>query len=981
MARTKRPLPIDGKFRVSLTFAATALATAAVLAPTSPRAGRAASEQARPQVVAAYAKLPLHFEANQGQTNEQVRFLARGSGYGLFLTPTESVLVLRKTEGSPAVLRMKLLGANPRPVVAGREKLPGRSNYFIGNDSKKWRTNVPHYARVEYQEVYPGVDLAYYGNQGQFEYDFVVKPGADPRRIRIAIEGADAVRVDGDGNLVLSLQDGEIVERAPVVYQIVGGATKTIDGRFVLSGAREVAFEVGAYDRDRPLVLDPLLVYSTYLGGSDEEQGQGIAVDSVGNAYVAGFTFSTNFPTANPLQAANGGGYDAFVSKVNASGSALVYSTYFGGSGFDQGQGIAVDASGNAYVTGITQSTNFPTANPLQATIGGFQDAFVARLNTAGSALVYSTYLGGSDFDSGYSVAVDASGNAYVTGITQSTDFPTASPLQAVIGGGNNDAFVAELNAAGSALVYSTYLGGSGDELAQDIAVDASANAYLTGFTFSTNFPTANPVQPANGGSSDAFVARVDADGSALAYSTYLGGSGSDQGTGIAVDTSGNAYVTGFTASTNFPTANPLQAANNGGLSDGFVAKVNAAGSSLVYSTYLGGSGPDFSGEDRGHGIAVDASGNAYVTGVTGSANFPTANPLQATKGGSNDAFVAKVNATGSLLVYSTYLGGLGGEFGYGIAVDQSGAAAYIAGFTTSTDFPTANPVQAANGGGYDAFVAKIGPGTPPPNDFNADGKVDMLWRDQGNSGHIALWFMDGARMTHGRLTNPSPFPLLNWQIVGTGDFDSDGMTDILWRDQGSTGHIAVWFMDGTRMKSGTLIDPSPFPFLNWRIVGTGDFNADGKPDILWRDQGNTGSIAVWFMDGTTMTSATLTNPGSFPLLNWEIVGTGDFNGDGKTDILWRDTQSAGHIAVWFMDGTTMTSAVLTDPPAFPLLNWEIQAVGDYDGDGKPDLLWRDQKNSGKIAIWFMDGITRKSATLTNPDGFPILSWRIVGPK
>jgi hypothetical protein len=354
---------------------------------------------AKQRVIASYGKLPLHFEANQGQTDERVKFLARGSGYGLFLTSTESVLVLHKAEagrqangvargaatpkgsGPPGVLRMKLLGADPRPAIGGREELPGKSHYFIGNDPKQWRTNVPQYARVEYKDVYPGVSLAYYGNQGQLEYDFVVSPGADPRRIRLGIEGAEKIHVDAEGNLVLSLPGGKVVQKAPVVYQEFGGARKAVEGWFVLRGRGEVGFEVGAYEANGRLVLDPVLVYSTYLGGLGGDAGSGIAVDAPGNAYVTGNTNSTNFPTVNPLQAAHAGGiYDAFVAKVNAAGSALLYSTYFGGTGADEGLGVAVDVSGSAYVTGYTQSTNFPTANALQAASGGSSDAFIAKI-------------------------------------------------------------------------------------------------------------------------------------------------------------------------------------------------------------------------------------------------------------------------------------------------------------------------------------------------------------------------------------------------------------------------------------------------------------------------------------------------------------------------------------------------------------------------------------------------------------------------
>ena len=391
-----------------------------------------------------------------------------------------------------------------------------------------------------------------------------------------------------------------------------------------------------------------MLEYSTYLGGSGVDQGYGIAVDSAGNAYVTGSTESTNFPTANAFQNTFGGGGDAFVTKLNAAGSALVYSTYLGGSDGDFGAGIAVDSAGNAYVTGVTDSTDFPTANALQNTnSGGIADVFVTKLNAAGSALAYSTYLGGSDFDSEPNIAVDSAGNVYVTGHTESTNFPTANAFQSTSGGGGGDAFVTKLNAAGSALVYSTYLGGSEAEFGGGIAADSAGNAYVTGTTDSDNFPTANALQPTSGGGTgladgDAFVTKLNAAGSALVYSTYLGGSDFDYGGGIAVDSAGNAYVTGVTDSDNFPTANAFQSCTYGSNQDVFVTKLNAAGSALVYSTYLGGSLFEDSGD-----IAVDSAGNAYVTGSTYSTNFPTANALQSTSGGDRDVFVAEAQHGG----------------------------------------------------------------------------------------------------------------------------------------------------------------------------------------------------------------------------------------------------------------------------------------------------------------------------------------------
>jgi hypothetical protein len=553
---------------------------------------------ARARLSEAYGKLPLNFEANRGQSDPRVRFLARSPGYTLFLTPAEAVLVLtrpgsqgpgeresRLTEDGVrvggAVLRLAFVGANPTPRVAGLEDLPGKANYFLGKDPARWRTQVPTYAKVEYRDLYPGVDLVYYGHRGQLEYDLVLQPGADPARIVLAIQGADRLDVDGQGDLVLHTAGGAVRQRKPVIYQDVDGVRRQIAGGYVLKAAHQVAFQVGVYDASRPLVIDPVLVYSTYLGGSQtHEHGLGIAVDSSGNAYVTGSVSfghtSANFPTtAGAFQPAFGGSTDAFVTKLDPTGSRLVYSTYLGGSGSDVGASIAADAAGNAFVTGRTSSTNFPTTvGALQPSFGGgWADAFVVKLDPTGSALVYSTYLGGGGGpdpvggelpgDWGAGIAVDASSNAYVVGSTSSANFPTANAVQPA-SGGFHDAFVVKLDPTGSALAYSTYLGGSSRDVGVGIAVDPAGNAYVIGSTLSADFPTANAVQPASGGFDDAFVAKLDPTGSALAYSTYLGGSEGEAGKAIAVDPSGNAYVTGWTQSTDFPTAHPLRPVNGG---------------------------------------------------------------------------------------------------------------------------------------------------------------------------------------------------------------------------------------------------------------------------------------------------------------------------------------------------------------------------------------------------------------------------------
>jgi len=703
------------------------------------------ARQAR--LAGSYGKIPLSFEANQGQTDARVKFLARGPGYTMFLTgdgvalelqdsgpriqdsgsrakPFEALGALQRTtdEGRRTtdhgrrttnhVLRLKLLNANQHATVAGASELPGKSNYFIGNDPKKWRTNVPTYARVKYEGVYPGVDLVFYGNQRQLEHDFVVAPGADPGRISLRLEGSKKPSVDAEGNLAIGVEGGEVRFERPLIYQEGNGTRREIPGGYVLKGAREVAFKVEAYDPTKPLVIDPVLAYSTYLGGSTSlrDNGNAIAVDSSGNAYVTGVTSSSNFPTtAGAFQISLAGTGNAFVTKLNPGGSALVYSTYLGGTSVDEGYGIAVDSSGNAYVTGQTNSSNFPTtAGAFQTTLvalSGSYNAFVTKLNPSGSALVYSTYLGGSSYDKGLGIAVDSSGNAYMTGSTVSTNFPTtAGAFETSLAQGEN-AFVTKLNPSGSALVYSTYLGGSREDWGTGIAVDSSGHAYVTGLAHSSNFPTtAGAFQASLAGGFNAFITKLNPGGSALVYSTYLGGSGDDIGDGIAVDSSGNAYVAGYATSTNFPTTAGAFQTTLAGSSNAFVSKLNPGGSALVYSTYLGGTGGE-----SGDGIALDSSGNAYVTGWTESTNFPTtAGAFQTTLAGSSNAFVTTLNPGGSALVYSTYLGGSSNDVPSGIAVDALGNAC-VTGRTNSSNFPTtAGAFQTSLAGTLNAFVAKF---------------------------------------------------------------------------------------------------------------------------------------------------------------------------------------------------------------------------------------------------------------------------------
>ncbi len=731
--------------------------------PSLNQAGAAGlSVPGKPQPLISYGKLSSTFESNQGQTDPRVKFISRGNGYTLFLAAEEAVLTLRRPsgtsnrptaptlapEGEGAVaLHMKLCDANSQASIRGIEEMPGKANYFIGNDPKQWRTNVPTYAKVEYQNVYPGIDLVYHGDHRQLEYDFVVSPGAEPERIGLEFKGVEKVEVEPGGDLILHLEAGVIRQPRPVVYQEVQGVRREVGGNYVLKGMGRIGFRLEAYDRAQPLVIDPTLVYSTYLGGSSSgRSGNGIAVDSAGNAYVTGFTQSTDFPTTfGALQTSYRGSGDAFVSKLNAAGSALVYSTYLGGSGTDYGFGIAVDKVGNAYVIGQTESTDFPvTSGAFQTKLGGSVDAFVSKLNAAGSALEYSTYLDGSDYAFGAGIAVDTAGNAYVTGATHSTDFPvTPGAIQATYGGGLWDVFVSKLNADGSALVYSTYLGGDGGSQAAfgdvgwAIAVDATGNAYVTG-DGPPNFPTtAGAFQTScHSGVLNAFVSKLNPAGSALIYSTYLGGSQWDWGDAIAVDAAGNAFVGGNANSADFPVTSGTSQTSYSGGEDGFITKLNATGSGLQYSTYLGGSGYEVI-----QGIVLDTAGNAYLTGVTYSADFPTtSNAFQTTYSGGGDAYLSVLNPLGSALVYSTYLGGSGFDWSYGIALDPAGNA-YVAGVTSSHDFPTTPGAFRTSSGGEETFVSKFALAfdtTPPKITLSATPKV--LWPPNGRMVPVTIF-------------------------------------------------------------------------------------------------------------------------------------------------------------------------------------------------------------------------------------------------
>ena len=988
------------------------------------------------QLITAYGQLPLRFEANHGQVAEPVRFISRNSAQTLFLTANEAVLALRNgipptnsagRNSKPSFIKMQLAGANAKADVVALDELPGKSNYLLGNDPRRWRTNVANFARVKYRDVYSGIDLIWHGNQRQLEHDFVIAPKANPQQIRLNFAGAQTAQLNSAGELVLQTEVGDLKLLKPVAWQDANGQRQPVACEFVMNRNRQLSFRLGAYDRSKELVIDPVLLYSTYLGGNNSEQGLSVAVDKDFNAYIVGSTTSTNFPGNSPVQSAIGGGTDAFVVKINPSGTGVVYGTYFGGTSEDIAYGVAVGKDGDAYVTGYTYSSDFPvSANAFQKAKGALGDAFIAKLNVSGSALEYASYLGGNGDDGAAGIAVDATGNAYLVGYTQSANLPAngfqtkrssqpifkstdrgekwnqtgnnlgsaqvyaiavdptnsnvlyvgtyqglaksvdggqqwqltghsippnmtdlifvnsvaidptntntiyaASPFMGIYkstdggqnyqprntgivfssalseydlvidpgtpttiylgtprgmyksvngadtwveinngmgrfnnlpkinklvidpvnrttlyaatnsgvfkttdGGGlwapmnagfsqgnqtqilslaidptspailyagtitpagglykttdggaswhvsnsglvfsgttipppvrslsidpsnpqtvfaatltgvfksldggttwnasvgllaanpyvvvvdrvnpanvyvgidaGNEGMAAKINPSGSSLVWLTYLGGATNDDARAIALDKDGNSYITGTTDSKDFPVANPFQAKLGGGPDAFVTKINPDGTALLYSTFFGGKSTDTARGIAVSDAGQAFIIGSTASADLPVKNPLQASQGGGVSDAFVAKFSATGTALEYSTWLGGSG-----EDIGYAIAVDKTGNAYVTGNTRSSNFPLADAIQSQLK-VVDAFVTKLNATGTALVYSTYLGGDDLEVGTAVAVDSSGFA-YVVGLTASGNFPTVNPLQQTLRGSANAFIAKLG--------------------------------------------------------------------------------------------------------------------------------------------------------------------------------------------------------------------------------------------------------------------------------
>ncbi len=871
----------------------------------------------RKEIANNFCKIPLHFELNQGQTDSDVQFISRSGNHALLLKQNESQLVLPNRKMSPDgksqteradVLKMSLAGANESTIVEGLEALPGRTNYFMGNDPAKWQSEVPTYKKVKYSGVYEGIDLVYYGNQQQLEYDFVVAPHADPGVIALSYENASDLKVDKRGDLLVRVGKHDIRQHAPVTYQEVDGVRNVIESKYVVrrnnsASKREVGIAIGEYDSNKPLIIDPVIVFSTYLGGSagDDlftiEAAFTILTDASGNIYVGGITPSPDFPTLSAQQPGTAGGYDAFITKFNPTGTALLYSSFFGGSDEDRIISMSLGPSNELFVGGLTWSTNFPMMTAFQTTNRGLNDAYIARFASNG-ALTYSSYIGGSGQDSVNYVKNEGSSVMTFVGSTGSGDFPTANAIQPNFAGGV-DFFVGKINLTTNVLQFSTFLGGMGSEgmIFSSAAVDQAGNIYVGGVSNSADYPTTpNSFQPENNGSDDVVITKLNPSGSAIIYSTYIGGNLIDSADALAVDSGGNAFVTGFTRSANYPLKNPAQSQLKD--PDAFVTKLNPSGTALVFSTYLGGLNLE-----RGSGIAVDPAGNSYVTGRSNSGDFPAKRSLRPPRG-LDDVFISRFNRDGALL-FSTLLGGASNDYGFAISADNSNNA-YVAGRASRLFFTTPGAFQGLVGGNADAFVAKINTSVRKvKSDFDGDGKSDISVFRPNNG----VWYL----LHSGNSTTRFEAFGQNGDVPVPGDYDGDAKTDLaVFRPS-----AGAWYILNSRTNT--------FRSLFWGIstdkAVPGDYDGDDKTDVaIYRP--STGAWLIVLSSTNGLQTITFGLPGDKPV-------PADYDGDAVTDVaVYNPNNGAWSIVGSFGGIVTQQFGLSSDKPV----------PADYDGDGYDDI-------------------------------------------
>jgi len=935
-----------------------------------------------------FGKLPLSFVPNAGQTDPAVRFQAQGMGGTLFFTSGEVVLSLPAPAqartlqagvpdprtfdqdhyrdapaGPPTVVRLCFEGANPEPEVTGAERLPGIVSYFIGNDPAKWRTNLPTYAGIVYQQLYPGIDLRYDGTEGVLKGTYTVAPGADPTRIRWHYDGTTAVPVDEvTGDLLIELPSPNVVrgaggegqghtltEQAPAAWQLINGQRVPVTARYTISRDESIGFALGDYDSARPLVIDPTLNYSTFVGGSSDDEGWALALDGYGNAVVTGQISSSSFPTTTgAYDTTHNGERDVFVLKLAADGGSLLYSTFVGGSSDDRGRALALDSAGNAVVTGYTLSYDFPTtAGAYDNSYDGnnSDDVFVLKLAADGGALLYSTFVGGSGNDPGLGLALDGAGNAVVTGFTNSSDFPTtAGAYDTTHNGGEWDGFVFKLAADGGSLLYSTFLGGNRDDYGIALVLDGEGNVVAAAQTLSSNFPTtAGAYDTSPNGDWDVFVLKLAADGGSLLYSTLVGGSGRDDAHAVALDSDGNAVVTGVTWSSNFPTtAGAYDTSYNGGPKDVFVLKLAASGASLLYSTFVGGSSDDHCHYNT---LPLDGAGNAVVVGWTGSSDFPTtAGAYDTSHNGNKDVFISKLAADGGSLLYSTFVGGSNDDESWALAMDGAGNAV-VTGATKSSDFPTtAGAYDTTHNGGRDVFVLRFdglgdpdGPAFGPHvtydvgntpryvavGDLDGDNDVDLVTANiDDNNVSVLLNQGDGtfaSQVTYGAGGLP--------HSVAVGDLDRDGDLDLVTANYGDD-NVSVLMNQGEGTFAGQVTYGGGSGSYS---VTVGDLDGDGDLDLVTANvHDDTASVLMNQGEGTFAGRVDY-SVGNTP----RGVAVGDVDGDGDLDLVTAN-ENDSNVSVLMNQGDGTFASQVTY--GVGRLYYSV-AVGDLDGDGDLDLV------------------------------------------